>query len=216
MYILLSVTYEGLFSFCLLAALFTWLRMNADDSSLQSADMRVTTAERNLITLQDVSTALDFVFFAIVSSFGVGNIASLNSFNPKSIQTLVSVFNPFLMGSLLLLKVLIPFLMVALFVGASRKLNRSSSMAMFIMVLLMSDFMALQFFFLVTDQGSWQDIGTSLSHYVIAQATVIFLQVFTVAADWLLTWKGLTFQHDELTNTCYSDSLPLKSHFKQF
>lgn len=213
MYILLSVTYEGLFSFCLLATLWTWLKMNTS-ASLQ-ADMATTTAERNWISLQDVATALDLVFFAIVSFFGVGNIASLNSFNPKSIQTLVSVFNPFLMGSLLLLKVLIPFLMVALFVSVSRKLNRSSNMAMFLMVLLMSDFMALQLFFLVTDQGSWQEIGTSLSHYVIAQATVIFLQVFTVAADWLLTWKALFAKHDELSDTCESN-LPLKSHFKQF
>ena len=46
---------------------------------------------------------------------------------------------------------------------------------MFLMVLLMSDFMALHFFFLVSDQGSWQEIGTSLSHYVIAQANPIFV-----------------------------------------
>ena len=52
---------------------------------------------------------------------------------------------------------------------------RCSRNAMFLMVLLMSDFMALHFFFLVSDQGSWQEIGTSLSHYVIAQANPIFV-----------------------------------------
>ena len=56
--------------------------------------------------------------------WGVSKPWRLNSFNPKSIATLVSVFNPFLMGALLLLKVLIPFLMVALFVTVTRKYNR--------------------------------------------------------------------------------------------
>ncbi len=42
--------------------------------------------------------------------------------------------------------------------------------------------LGLHFFFLVTDQGSWQEIGTSLSHFVIAEATVIMLQLFYVAA----------------------------------
>ena len=34
--------------------------------------------ERDWISVGDVGTALDFVFFAVVSFFGVGNIASLN------------------------------------------------------------------------------------------------------------------------------------------
>jgi hypothetical protein len=35
--------------------------------------------------------------------------------------------------------------------------------------------MGLQFLHLVTNRGSWLDIGTSISHYVIVQATVLFL-----------------------------------------
>jgi len=53
--------------------------------------------------------------------------ASINSFDPKSIRTLVSVFNPFLMGGLLLLKVLIPFLVVACFVCAVRQVSQMPS-----------------------------------------------------------------------------------------
>ena len=41
----------------------------------------------------------------IFSFYLPGNIASLNSFDPRSIKCLVSVFSPFLMGGLLLLKV---------------------------------------------------------------------------------------------------------------
>jgi hypothetical protein len=46
---------------------------------------------------------------------------------------------------------------------------------LFFIVLIFSDAMGLQFLHLVTNRGSWLDIGTSLSHYIIVQATVLFL-----------------------------------------
>ena len=198
-YILLSVTYEGLFSLSLMLTLLIWTltehRVTA--AQLQTLDLTAPSDERSWVNLDDVSTALNVVFFTLVSFFGVGNLASINSFNPKSIQTLVSVFNPFLMGSLLLLKVVLPFFMVAVFASVVSKINRTPRRALFLMVLLLSDFMALHFFFLVTDQGSWQEIGTSLSHYVIAQATVIFLQILTLSADALLRSRGVWAHHSQ-------------------
>ena len=146
--------------------------------------------ERKIVTFTDVFRAFLFLFFSLVSFFGTGNIASLNSFNPKSIQCLVQVFSPFLMGGLLLTKVLIPFLLVAVFMFAVKHLTRMHSTALFLLVLLFSDVMSLHFFFLVTDKGSWAEIGTSLSHFVIAEAVVIFLQVFFLLASFLLTFNG--------------------------
>merc|ERR1711922_106350 len=60
---------------------------------------------------QDVICVTRFFFLVFYSFFGTGNIASLNSFDPSSIRCFVSVFNPFLMGGLLFIKVLIPILM---------------------------------------------------------------------------------------------------------
>merc|ERR1719270_415142 len=65
--------------------------------------------QRSIVDSDDWKRALTFLTFAIVSFFGTGNIASLNSFDPRSIQTLVTTFSPFLMGGLLLLKVVLPF-----------------------------------------------------------------------------------------------------------
>ena len=102
--------------------MFTWMLLEYYSSyaHVQLSEMSLVRGneerQRNVITSKDVQRALMFLFFSVVSFFGTGNIASLNSFDPKSIQTLVSVFNPFLMGSLLLMKVLIPFLAVACFV----------------------------------------------------------------------------------------------------
>lgn len=46
---------------------------------------------------------------------------------------------------------------------------------LFFIVLIFSDTMGLHFLHLVTNRGSWLDIGTSISHYVIVQTTVLFL-----------------------------------------
>ena len=57
--------------------------------------------------------------------------------------------------------------------------------------------MSLHFFFCVTDKGSWLEIGTSLSHFVIAEATAIFLLLFYALAGWMLTVGGVNSKKEE-------------------
>lgn len=42
-------------------------------------------------------------------------------------------------------------------------------------VMAVSDVLTLNFFWLVRDEGSWLDIGTSISHFVIASLLGIFV-----------------------------------------
>ena len=110
-YILLSLSYEGLFLLCLMATLGTFLVMEHAASYLSHQPLSVLLVEpadareRNIVEFKDVLTAFGFLHFSVVSFFGTGNIASLNSFDPRSIACLVSIFSPFLMGGLLLFKV---------------------------------------------------------------------------------------------------------------
>ena len=57
---------------------------------------------------------LDYLqlLFTMASFFGIGNIASVNSFDPIAVHCFLTVFSPFTMMSLLLVKILIPFLIV--------------------------------------------------------------------------------------------------------
>merc|ERR550532_198893 len=147
--------------------------------------------QRSMVNGDDFIRALTFLTFSIVSFFGTGNIASLNSFDPRSIQTLLTTFSPFLMGGLLLLKVVLPFLVVALFAYCVQYVTQMPRKALFLMVLIFSDIMGLHFFFLVTDQGSWLDIGTSLSHFIIVEGTVIFLQLMFISASFFIKFNNL-------------------------
>lgn len=63
--------------------------------------------------------------------------------------------------------------------------------ALFYVFLAMSDFMALHFFFLIRTEGSWLDIGTSLSHYVITMATTLFIIILLFLAKFLTTFSLL-------------------------
>jgi len=42
-------------------------------------------------------------------------------------------------------------------------------------VLTISDIMTLNFFYLVRDEGSWLDIGTSISHFFISNLLILFV-----------------------------------------
>jgi phosphatidylinositol glycan class N len=102
----------------------------------------------------------------------------------------VSVFNTYIMGGLLMLKILLPLLMVSVFSVAVQKTSKVSLEALFTLVLLFCDIMGIHFFFLVTDKGSWLEIGVSLSHFIISEAIAVFLQALFLIAKILMDFPG--------------------------
>jgi phosphatidylinositol glycan class N len=57
----------------------------------------------------------------------------------------------------------------------------------FLIVLFLCQGMALHTFFNVTNEGSWLEIGTSISHYVIVQATTLVISLLYFGANALMT-----------------------------
>ncbi|KAF2348266.1 GPI ethanolamine phosphate transferase 1 C-terminal, partial [Trinorchestia longiramus] len=127
------------------------------------------------------------LFFVVLAFFGIGNLASVNSFDPSFVYCFVTVFSPLVMGGLLLLKILLPFLLVSCFFHAVCVLLQVPIAAMFQLFLVLSDIMALQFFLVIRTEGSWLAIGTSLSHFVISMASTVFLYVLMLLARLLNT-----------------------------
>ncbi|XP_010007581.1 PREDICTED: GPI ethanolamine phosphate transferase 1, partial [Nestor notabilis] len=199
-YLLLSTGYEALFPLVLSGLMFVWINMEQEALQHYGLSLKPKLAVFNFtcatditqfrqLHLDDVRRSYFFVFFIVTAFFGTGNIASVNSFDPASVYCFLTVFSPFMMGSLLLLKVVIPFVLVSCAFEAIQVTTQLSSKSLLLLVLVISDIMALHFFFLVKDYGSWLDIGTSISHYVLVMSLTIFMMLMNGLAQLLTTHR---------------------------
>ncbi|KAI4278919.1 MAG: hypothetical protein L6R38_005134 [Xanthoria sp. 2 TBL-2021] len=230
MFIILTISYEGLFYFVFCATLVTWVRLEhhiytytrTNRASpppspvpalkpLQSAisdfsnQLRSSTETSNLepppssssseptateaksdvkssprspyrpLTLSDARISLFFLYLLQSAFFSTGNIASVSSFSLDSVYRLIPVFNPFSQGALLLLKLLIPFALISANLGILNKRLGVAPSSLFMVVMAISDVLTLNFFWMVRDEGSWLDIGTSISHFCIASMLCVFV-----------------------------------------
>jgi len=195
-FLLLSTTFEAVFVLLLCAFMYLWLNV---EEMLATKHIKVASFQEATIsfhapkvvslmpsenhkakttaTFEDIRQASFCLFFGILSFFGIGNIASINTFDPSTVYCFLTVFSPFVMGALILLKMVIPFIFVScVYNSIMLLLNRSLKINLLFMVI-MSDIMGLSFFFLVRDSGSWLEIGISISHYVIMMVMIIAIVV---------------------------------------
>uniref|UniRef100_A0A7N5ZVB8 GPI ethanolamine phosphate transferase 1 n=1 Tax=Anabas testudineus TaxID=64144 RepID=A0A7N5ZVB8_ANATE len=157
-YLLLSTGSEALFPPVLSWLMFVWINIEQEAVLFQTASGRqeVRPLEKTIQVL------------CLLVSTSPASSPFLPSFDPASVYCFLTVFNPFIMGGLMMWKVIIPFIIV------------------------MCTFETIQvhFFFLVQDHGSWLDIGTSISHYVIVMSMTIFLMLLSVVTH-ILTSRRL-------------------------
>ncbi|KAK6533848.1 Glycosyl phosphatidyl inositol anchor synthesis [Arthrobotrys megalospora] len=176
-FIILTISYEGLFyvSFCAMLAI--WVQMEylvyqQVNSAGEAAAKRKGTRTLNL---GDNRIALFFFFFIQAGFFGTGNVASLSAFSLESVYRLITVFNPFSMAGLLIFKLLIPFAIISANLGVLNRIIQAPPSALFMIVMSITDVLTLNFFYMVKDEGSWLDIGTTISHFVIASLFCVFV-----------------------------------------
>lgn len=202
-FVILTISYEGLFYFIFYITLVTWVRLehqihafttttttvdfqtNGPTGRPQSLDSFPATGRTlsvsqegdtyRALTLSDARIALFFLFLLQSAFFSTGNIASISSFSLDSVYRLIPVFSPFSQGALLVLKLMIPFALISANLGIlNRRLGVAPS-ALFMVVMAISDVLTLNFFFMVRDEGSWLDIGTTISHFCIASLLSVFV-----------------------------------------
>lgn len=192
-FVLLTISYEGLFYVAFCFTLMAWVRL---EHAIQLHDASAATASANGVTitstspqatnlhpeqtfrtlgLPDLRRALFFLFFLQSAFFSTGNVASVSSFSLDAVYRLIPVFDPFSQGALLMYKLMLPFAIVSAALGIlNRRLGLQSS-ALFMVVMSLSDVMTLNFFWMVKDEGSWLDIGTTISHFVIGSLLCVFV-----------------------------------------
>ncbi|KAF3082537.1 Glycosyl phosphatidyl inositol anchor synthesis, variant 2 [Orbilia oligospora] len=176
-FIILTISYEGLFyvSFC--AMLATWVQMEylVYQQINSTKEARAKNEGVRALDLGDNRIALFFFFFIQAGFFGTGNVASLSSFSLESVCRLIPIFNPFSMTALLVFKLLIPFAIISANLGVLNRIIHAPPSALFMIVMSITDVLTLNFFYMVKDEGSWLDIGTTISHFVIASLLCVFV-----------------------------------------
>lgn len=214
MFIILSISYEALFYIAYACTLMTWVRLEhrifrathalprpdtPAESSISGPSDSLTLDKSSkgyrTLTLADTRIALFFFFFLQSGFFSTGNIASISSFSLDAVYRLIPVFDPFSQGALLILKILAPFVLVSANLGILTKRMRLRGGALFTIVMGITDWLTLRFFWSVKDEGSWLEIGESISVFAIASTLCIFVASLEVFSHSLV--KGVAFPEDK-------------------
>lgn len=189
-YSLMSLSYEPLFFMIFSSSIYYWVLMVYTLKRQQHSIPEVKpTTDGSIIESVDFKRAFISILYILSSLFGTGNIASVSSFDPNWVRCFVSTFAPFLMATLIIVKLIIPVLLVMCAVKLIISINKTPLDKFFIILLICCDIMCLNFLFLVRNKGSWLEIGTSISHFVIMEATVLVLCILQFIAHLLTTWQ---------------------------
>jgi GPI ethanolamine phosphate transferase 1 len=189
-FVILTISYEGLFYFSFSALLVSWIRLehvvyNHLSQNAEKGEVNGSAAKKEVtaklppvfrpLTLHDARVALFFFILLQSAFFSTGNVASISSFSLESVSRLIPVFDPFSQGALLVLKLMIPFALVSANLGVLNKRLGVAPSALFMIVMAISDILTLYFFWVVKDEGSWLEIGSTISHFVIASLMCVFV-----------------------------------------
>ncbi|CAH1961532.1 unnamed protein product [Acanthoscelides obtectus] len=195
-YMLVSKNYEPLFLLFYSAFLCVWLLVESK-CFLKSKSYTII-YHHKFQEYGDVMKNLDanvfrraFLFMAMIflGFFGTGNVASVNSFDPMWVRAFLTLFSPFTMAALIVFKLSIPFIFTCCVFKAINAVGRENVLIIFCIVLIFSDVMVMQFLYLITNVGSWLEIGSSLSHFVMVEVFVMILLLLYGVAHFLTSIK---------------------------
>lgn len=215
-FVILTISYEGLFFVTFCATLLTWVRLEHAIHQHHISVSNKTTVRSKLdekqpgmngaiisstspsgtdliprrtyrtLTLADLRTSLFFLFLLQSAFFSTGNIASVSSFSLDAVYRLIPIFDPFSQAALLVYKIMVPFACISAALGILNRRVGLQSSALFMVVMAVSDIMTLNFFWMVRDEGSWLEIGTTISHFVIASLIGVFVAGLEVVSEILI------------------------------
>ncbi|KAK0324114.1 Glycosyl phosphatidyl inositol anchor synthesis [Friedmanniomyces endolithicus] len=222
MFIILTISYEGLFYLAIAITLISWVRLEHRIhqrfspaspppsthypldlttplapalSAARDREQALETGDYRSLTLSDARICLFFLFFLQSAFFSTGNIASISSFSLDAVYRLLPIFDPFSQGALLLLKILAPFALVSANLGILTRRLKLRGGSLFAVVMGIGDYLTLRFFWEVKDEGSWLDIGESITCFVIASMLCVFVAALEALSEVFI--RGVEFADNE-------------------
>uniref|UniRef100_A0A673ALK7 GPI ethanolamine phosphate transferase 1 n=1 Tax=Sphaeramia orbicularis TaxID=375764 RepID=A0A673ALK7_9TELE len=198
-YLLLSTGSEALFPPVLSWLMFVWINIEQEAMLAQGVSSRqelstidfsanIDITKIRQLKLDDIrrSYFLYPCIFIITAFFGTGNIASINSFDPASVYCFLTVLTP-------LSWVIIPFIIVMCTFETIQVATQLSSRSLFLIVLVISDLMALV--------RSFQILRFQIffiSHYVIVMSMTIFLMLLSVVTHILTSQRLILWRKPKM------------------
>ncbi|KAH7912055.1 Phosphatidylinositolglycan class N-domain-containing protein [Hygrophoropsis aurantiaca] len=187
-FVVLSISVEGLFYVAYSWTLLLWIDVEA---MLRGASPKSSphTAEIYQFQVDDLRIALFFLFFVQVAFFGTGNVASISSFYLEPVYRLVPIFNPFLMASLLVFKIVVPYIILAAAFSMLNARLHLPPFSLFLVALTLTDGKSFELHWLLYDVvglGSWLEIGQSISFFIITSLLLVWSAGICVAGEYLM------------------------------
>jgi phosphatidylinositol glycan class N len=207
-FVLLTISYEGLFYVAFCITLLAWVRLEhlvyqhvsketVAIEKVPAANNRKGTAASQVskeasstlfrpLSLSDTRPSLFTLFLLQSAFFSTGNIASVSSFSLDAVYRLIPIFDPFSQAALLILKILVPFVLLSAALGILNKRLGMAPGALFMGLVVLGDWLTINFFWMVRDEGSWLEIGETISRFCIVSAIGVFAAALEGGSAWLV------------------------------